>query len=597
MKDKIYSILQKFNQWQKTRISKSNFIIILAAFVGLLGGIAASVLKKLTHFVANYLQNDFHWQYKFYLYLAFPLIGLTLTVLYIRTFIRKHKFEHGVTSILFNISKNGSRLDFHNIYSQIISSALTVGWGGSAGLEAPAVASGASIGSVIGRFFNLNYREVTLLLACGGAAGISGAFNSPIAGMIFAIEVLLPEFSVPAFIPLLIASAVASIISNLLYNQPLFVLVTSDWNVGSFWFYIVLGILLGAYTIFYSRLNRSIIQAFQRIKNAYYKVWIGGIALGIMIALMPALYGEGYIAIQQLLDGNYHLLLKNSLFSDYQNVTWALLLFALITMVGKTFASIVTLSCGGNGGMFGPSVVVGGLFGFVFAFTINTLGIADLNVTNFIIAGMAGSISGMMHAPLTGIFLSAEITGGYVLIVPLMIVAAISYFINKGVLKHSIYTKSLALQGSLLSQENKDHRIIRKLKLKYLIETDFVTLNENDTPKSRSRDIVHTTRNTFPVVDQEGILTGIMSSDQLLMYFVNSDSENINRPIKELAQAPEKVISVDTNMFDVMQIMESKDLRIIPVVCKDGKYLGFVTRVAIFNKYRSLLMRDGEFML
>lgn len=597
MKDKIYLILQKFNQWQKTRISKSNFLIILAAVVGLLGGIAASVLKKLTHFVANYLQNDFHWQYKFYLYLAFPLIGLTLTVLYIRIFIRKHKFEHGVTSILFNISKNGSKLDFHNIYSQIISSALTVGWGGSAGLEAPAVASGSSIGSVIGRFFNLNYREVTLLLACGGAAGISGAFNSPIAGMIFAIEVLLPEFSVPAFIPLLIASAVASIISNLLYNQPLFILVTSDWNVGSFWFYIVLGILLGAYTIFYSRLNRSIIEAFQRIKNAYYKVWIGGIALGIMIALMPALYGEGYIAIQQLLDGNYHLLLKNSLFSDYQNVTWALLLFALITMVGKTFASIVTLSCGGNGGMFGPSVVVGGLFGFVFAFTVNTIGLADLNVTNFIIAGMAGSISGMMHAPLTGIFLSAEITGGYVLIVPLMIVAAISYFINKGVLKHSIYTNSLAAQGSLLTQENKDHRIIRRLKLKYLIETDFVVLNEDDTPKSRSRDIVHTTRNTFPVIDAEGFLTGIMASDQLLDYIVDSESENKNRTIKELAQVPEKVISVDTNMFDVMQIMESKDLKIIPVVSEEGKYLGFVTRVAIFNKYRSLLMRDGEFLL
>lgn len=597
MREKLYSTLQNFNQWQKTRLSKSNFLILLAAFVGLLGGIAASILKKLTHFVADFLQNDFHWQYKFYLYLFFPLIGLTLTVLYIRIFIRKHKFEHGVTSILLNISKNGSKLDFHNIYSQIISSALTVGWGGSAGLEAPAVASGATIGSSLGRFFNLNYREVTLLLACGGAAGISGAFNSPIAGMIFAIEVLLPEFSVPAFIPLLIASAVASIISNLLYNQPLFVLVTSDWNVGSFWFYILLGVFLGAYTIFYSRLNRSIIKSFQRIKNAYYKVWIGGIALGIMIALMPALYGEGYITIQQLLDGNYHLLLKNSLFSDYQNLTWALLLFAMITMVGKTFASIITLSCGGNGGMFGPSVIVGGLFGFVFAFTLNTLGIADLNVTNFIIAGMAGSISGMMHAPLTGIFLSAEITGGYVLIVPLMIVAAISYFINKGVLKHSIYTKSLAIQGNLLTPEDKDHRIIRRLKLKYLIETDFVVLKEDDTPKSRSKDIIQTTRNTFPVVNTEGFLTGIMASDQLLDYIVDSESINKNRTIKELAQAPSKVISVDTNMFEVMQIMESMDLRTVPVVSKEGKYLGFVTKVAIFNKYRSLLVRDGEFLV
>ncbi len=596
MKDKLYTILQNLNQWQKTRISKSNFLIILAVGVGFFGGIAASFLKKMTHFVANFLQNDFHWQYKFYLYLFFPLIGLTLTILYIKTFIRKHKFEHGVTSILFNISKNGSKLDFHNIYSQIISSALTVGWGGSAGLEAPAVASGASIGSNIGRFFNLNYREVTLLLACGGAAGISGAFNSPIAGMIFAIEVLLPEFSIPAFIPLLISSAVASVISNLIYNQPLFVLVTRDWVLESFWLYVALGILLGAYTVFYSRLNSFLMQTFHRIKNAYFKVWIGGIALGVMIALMPALYGEGYIAIQQLLDGNYSSLLQNSLFPAYQNIGWALVLFGLVTMVGKTLASIVTMSCGGNGGMFGPSVVVGGLFGFVFSFGLNTLGVADLNVTNFIIAGMAGSISGMMHAPLTGIFLSAEITGGYTLIVPLMLVAAISYFINKGVLKYSIYTKSLALQGSLLAQENKDHRIIRRLKLKYLLETDFVVLNEEDTPMSRSKDIIHTIRNTFPVVNNEGFLTGVMVSDHLLEYLVDTTSENKNKPIKELVQAPEKVISIDTDMFEVMRIMERMDLRIIPVVDEVGKYLGFVTRVAIFNKYRTLLMRDGEFM-
>jgi CIC family chloride channel protein len=211
------------------------------------------------------------------------------------------------------------------------------------------------------------------------------------------------------------------------------------------------------------------------------------------------------------------------------------------------------------------------------------------------IAGMAGSISGMMHAPLTGIFLSAEITGGYVLIVPLMIVAATTYFINKGVLNYSIYTKSLAVQGSLLTQENKDHRIIRRLKLKYLLETDFVILNEEDTPKSRSRDIVHTTRNVFPVVDNKGVLKGIITSDQLLEYIVDTESENKNRRIKELAQATGKVITIDTNMFEVMQIMESKDLRILPVVCEDGKYLGFVTKNAIFNKYRALLMRDSEY--
>lgn len=596
MNKKLAILLQEFNQWRKTKISKTNFLILLAAVVGVFGGIAASVLKKMTHFVANFLQNDFHWQYKYYLYLFFPLIGISLTVFYIRTFIRKHKFQHGISAILFNISKNGSKVDFHNIYSQIISSALTVGWGGSAGLEAPAVASGAGIGSSIGRFFGLSYREVTLLLACGGAAGISGAFNSPIAGMIFAIEVLLPEFSIPAFVPLLIASAVASVVSNMIYNQPLFVLVSHGWVLESFWYYVVLGVLIGIYTIYFNRLNSYLFRFFGKIKNPYYKVVLGGAALGIMIALLPALYGEGYITIQQLLDGQYHQLLNNSFFSAYQNVGWALVLFGLLTMVGKTVASIITLSCGGNGGMFGPSVIVGGLMGFVFAYGLNILGVADLNVTNFMVAGMAGSISGMMHAPLTGIFLSAEITGGYLLIVPLMIVASIAYLINKGVLKYSIYTKALAVKGSLLSQENKDHKVLRQLKLRYLLERDFVVLKESDTPKSRSKDIINSNKNIFPVVNELGILTGIMYSDQLLECILENNEETQNKTIGALAQPPQKKVTVSTDMFEVMQIMESQDLRILPVTTKSGKYIGFVTKYAIFNKYRTLLMRDGEFM-
>ncbi|MCC7378733.1 MAG: chloride channel protein, partial [Chitinophagaceae bacterium] len=390
------------NDWRKRKISKTNFLIIAAAVVGVLGGVASSLLKKLTHYIASFLQNDFHWQYKYYLYLFFPLIGIFLTILYIRIFIRRHKFQHGIPAILYNISRNSSKLDFHNIYSQVITSAFTVGLGGSAGLEAPAVASGSAIGSNIGRLFGLNYRETTLLLACGAAAGIAGAFNSPIAGMIFAIEVILPEFSIPAVIPLLLASALASVISKLLYSEPLFALVTKDWIVEAFWYYIALGVLIGLYSVFYSKLNSKIFKLFDKIKNRYNKAWIGGITLGILIALLPALYGEGYITIQKLLNGDYTSLLANSLFGQYQNITWALVLFAALSMAGKTFASVITMASGGNGGMFGPTVVVGGLFGFVFAFGLNQTGIIHLNITNFIIAGMAASVSGVMHAPLTG---------------------------------------------------------------------------------------------------------------------------------------------------------------------------------------------------
>jgi CIC family chloride channel protein len=596
MYKKLLKYIDKINAWRKHRISKTNFLILAAAVVGIFGGVAASVLKGLTHYVAAFLQNDLHWEYKYYLYFFFPLIGIFLTVIYIRTFIRRTKFQHGIPAILYNISHNSSKLDFHNIYSQIISSALTVGLGGSAGLEAPAVASGAAIGSNLGRFFGLNYRETTLLLACGAAAGISGAFNSPIAGMIFAIEVIMPEFSIPAVIPLLIASALSSVVSRFIYDEPLFALITKGWVMDAFWYYIILGVIVGVYSIYFSRLNNYLFNAFSKIRNRYNKVLVGGITLGILIAIFPALYGEGYITIQKLLDGNYQTLLANSFFAQYQDIAWALVLFGALTLVGKTFACIITMSSGGNGGMFGPSVVVGGLLGFVFAYGLNQTGMVELNVTNFVIAGMAASISGMMHAPLTGIFLAAEITGGYVLMVPLMIVSAIAYFINKGILKYSIYTKALADQGNLLSVQTQDYSVLRRIKLKYLIEKDFVELRPDDTPKSRSVDIVHTNRNVFPVVTEAGTLTGILYSDQLLELLISSNSEDQNRPIQEIAQPPGKIVSVNTSMFEVMQIMDSLDTRILPVSNDDGVYLGFVTKTGIFNKYRHLLMRQEDYM-
>lgn len=596
MVKRLLKYLDSINQWRKQRISNANFLIVAAAVVGVLGGIASSVLKELTHFVANFLQNDFHWQYKYYLYFFFPLIGILLTVSYVQLFIRRSKFQHGIPAILYNISHNSSKLDFHNIYSQIISSALTVGLGGSAGLEAPAVASGASIGSNIGRFFGLNYRETTLLLACGGAAGISGAFNSPVAGMIFAIEVIMPQFYIPAVIPLLIASAISSVVSKFIYTEPLFVLVTKGWVMDAFWYYIILGILVGLYSIYFSRLNSYLFGVFHKIKSQYKKAWIGGITLGVLIALLPALYGEGYITIQELLNGNYQSLLANSFFSEYKEIGWALVLFGALSLVGKTFACIITMGSGGNGGMFGPTVVVGGLAGFVFAFGLNQTGLIHLNVTNFIIAGMAASISGVMHAPLTGIFLAAEITGGYVLMVPLMIVSAIAYFINKGILKYSIYTRDLAEEGNLVSQGNKDHRVLRKIKLKYLIDKDYVILRPDDTPRSRSADIVHTTKNIFPVVTLEGELIGVLHSDQLLELLVSNNVEDQNRLIKDIAPPPDKKIDVNTPMFEVMQIMERQDTRILPVTGPNNSYLGFVTKNIIFNKYRHILIRQEDYM-
>ena len=596
MNSKTVAIIENLNRWRKQRMSKANFLIIAAFVVGILGGIAASLLKQLTHLIEEFLQNGLHWKYKYYLYLFFPLIGIFFTVLYIKTFIRRRKFKHGLTPIMSDISRNSGKVDFHNIYSQIISSALTVGFGGSVGLEAPIVASGSSIGSNIGRFFGLNYREVTLLLACGAGAGIAGAFNSPIAGMVFAIEILLPTFSIPSFIPLLIAVATASVVSRFLYSKQLFVLVTEGWHMNALIFYIAMAFIIGAFSIYFFKLNFFIQRQFAKVKNTYNKIWIGGIMIGLFIAVFPALYGEGYITIQQLMNGNYESLLANSFFSDFKDNQWMLIGFALLTLFGKSFASLLTLYSGGNGGTFGPSLVMGGFIGFIFAHTINQFGWIHLNTTNFIVAGMAAALSGIMHAPLTGIFLIAEITGGYALMVPLMIVSAIAYFINKGALKHSIYTKSLAESGDLATPEFKDGAILRRMKLKYLIEDDFIILKPEDTPFDRSYDIIHTQRNVFPVVDKDGTLQGIVNSEELLEVLLNKQGIASMKPVQELMHPLTDTVLYSASTFEVMREMENQNIHIYPVVDENNQYKGFISKAGILNKYRALLKRDSDYL-
>lgn len=567
--------------------------MIAAAIVGIMGGLAAAALKTLTHLVAHYLGSDFHSQYKYYFYFFFPLLGLTLTVLYIKTFIRKKKFNHGIPPLIKSVLHGRSRLDFHNSYSQIISSALTVGFGGSAGLEAPAVASGSSIGSNVGRIFGLNYRETTLLLACGGGAGIAGAFNSPVAGMVFAMEVLLPAVSIPAIIPLLIACAFASVAANLVNSEPLFAPTADTWHIEFFWVYVVFGLLAGFYSVYFSKLNEGVHRYFHGIKNAYKRVLIGGLTLGLLVVLFPSIYGEGYIAIQKLLNGDYHSLLANSLFSEYQTHTWILIGFSVLTLLAKTLGCVVTMGSGGNGGMFGPSVGVGALLGFIFAFTLNQTGWVHLQVTNFMIAGMAASVSGVMHAPLTGVFLSAEITGGYVLLVPLMLVSAISYFINKEVRKYSIYTKPLAAEGDFITEGNKDAKVLRQMHLKYLIEDDFVILWAKDFPTDRQEDIIHSKRVLFPVLDTTKKLLGVLTIEELLEHLLHRDKQEIIA-VEHLVQPTDNPAVVTMPMKTVIHMMDQQNTRILPVVDEEGRYLGFVTKNRIFKQYRRLLLKENN---
>lgn len=591
---RLVNYVDAINQYRRTKISNRNFLVFAALLVGILAGLAAALLKSLTHHIEDFLQDGFHWQYKYYLFLVFPTIGILLSVMYVRRFIRKGKFETGLTPLLYTISRKSSKVEPHNIYSQIITAALTVGFGGSTGLEAPIVTSGAGIGSVVGRFLGLSYRETTMLLACGAAAGIAGAFNSPIAGIVFAIEILLPEFSIPAFIPLLLASATAAVVARFFYNEQLFFLVTEGWQFNALIWYVVLACLIGLFSIYFVKAYYFIKHAFYKIKGPYQKVLAGGLLLGALVFLFPTLYGEGFVTMKNLLGGNYTNVITNSIFSSYSNATWAIILFTTITLFAKSAATLITLSAGGNGGIFAPSLIMGGLLGFIFAFSLNSLGIAHVNVANFIVAGMAASLSAIMHAPLTGIFLIAEITGGYVLMVPLMITSAISYLINRSKNKYSIYTKPLAESGELMSYEDKDSTVLNMMKLKYLIETDYLVLNETDSIPERLTEILQSKRNVFPVIDEDNIFKGLVFVEDVLKKAVNNPKID-EMMVRDLLQVSPDTIVINESLKSVMKKMEKENAWLLPVVDGD-RYIGFVSKTAVFNKYRALLIRQADYM-
>ncbi|RYG15802.1 MAG: chloride channel protein [Chitinophagaceae bacterium] len=586
------NFVDQLNQYRQSKISNKNFLIIAAILVGILAGLAAALLKGITHRIEHFLQTDLTWQYKYYLYLLFPTIGILLSVIYVKRFIRKGKFETGLTPLLYAISKKSSRVEAHNSYSQIITSAVTVGFGGSTGLEAPIATSGAAIGSNISRFFGLSYRETTLLLACGAAAGIAGAFNSPIAGIVFAIEILLPEFTIPAFIPLLLSAATAAVVARLFFTEQLFYLVTEGWRIQALGYYILLAILVGLYSIYFTKVNNVVKGGFYKIKNPYQKIVVGGLMLGVLVFLFPTLYGEGYITINNLLKGDYTAVISNSIFSEYSDLPFVIIVFSVVTVLLKSVATMVTLSAGGNGGTFAPSLIIGGLIGFIMAYTVNTLGIAELNVANFIVAGMAAALGSVMHAPLTGIFLIAEITGGYVLMVPLMITTAIAYFINRSVSKYSIYTKPLADKGELSHHEDKDTTVLNIMKLRPLIERANFSLLGTDLLRDKVEDISKSKQGVIPVMNEKGTFIGMVAVNTVLAKVGHlADSDLI---IADLVHVPTVSCLPNADVKDVLLQMDAENLSEIPVVDKFGNYIGIVSKTTVFNKYRTLLSQQGD---
>jgi CIC family chloride channel protein len=584
-------LIYQFTKQRHKYISDKNFLIIAAIWIGMLAGGAAVALKMTVHFLQHSLESGFNVRYENYFYLIYPLIGILLSVIYVKLFHPKVTYDKGLSSIIFAINKRFSIIELHKTYSHVITSALTVGFGGSAGLEAPIAVTGSALGSNTAKNLLMSKADRTLLLASGAAAGIAAIFDSPIAGVVFAFEILLTEVSIPAFIPLLIASASGAVVSKLFYSQPLFHLATDSWSLDAIPFYLLLGVLCGFVSTYMIRSTLKMESFLHKRKNPYSKAIWGGIALGVLIFLFPPLYGEGYGITNKLMNGNYESLFNNSLFFNYKDNTWFVLGFTAVIILVKVFAGAITVGSGGNGGIFGPALFTGSLVGFWFSHGVNFSGITFLHEQNFIAVAMGGLISGVLHAPLTGIFLIAEITGGYVLFIPLMIVSAISYFITRYYESNSIYTKTLIERGFL--PRDKDSSLLSDLSISNLIDVDFSLLNPSQTLGELVEILSKSSRNIFPVVSNKNRLLGIITIDDIREVMFKQKLYN-TMLVADLMSKPKITITVDQRVEDVMKEFERFDVWYIPVLDADDNYIGFVSKTVILHQYRERLIETDE---
>lgn len=567
-------------------------MLILGVLVGLLSGLAVVLIKNLVHFIKELLTWGFVKEFENYLYFLYPFIGLTLTVL-IFSFVFKKVEGQGIPKVLYALAKNSGILKSYHILSSIITSSITVGFGGSVGLEGPTVATNSAIGSNVGQLLNLDKKTITLLLGCGVAGAMSGIFNAPIAALVFVLEVFMFDLSLTSMMPFLAASVTATLSSRMILGDNVLfsISITDPFVKSQFPYFILLGIFTGIISVYFNKCFWLIEKWFEKLKTKKIKLVIGGLALGGILFLVPPLYGEGFETISHLLKGNYQEIVNHSLFFDHKDDILIVLglLFGMIFL--KVIATSVTISAGGIGGVFAPSLFVGATSGFVFAKTLNIFRDSHLSETNFTLVGMAGLIAGVLHAPLTSLFLIAEITKGYELIIPLMITAAIAYLTSKYFVSHSIYAMQLAKRGELITR-HKDKAVLTVMNLKKEIETNFNSVQLDASLRDLLAVVESSNRNLFPVLDSENTLIGIISLDDIRDIMFKSEKYD-NTYVEDLMTPLEDYINLSDNMDQVMQKFTETQAWNLPVVDKQ-KYVGFVSKSKLFNAYRKQLMDFSE---
>ena len=574
--------------WGQTKITNKQFIFLASVLVGITVGFAVIVLKSFAHWVfvfATYINGIIKLSY---INSVLPIIGMLLTVFVIDKFLGG-KLEKGTSQIMYVVAKKASIMPKKQMYAQIITSSLTVGLGGSAGLESPITITGAAFGSNFAQRYRLSYKDRTLLIGCGVAAGIAAAFNAPIAGVLFAIEVLLVDVSIAAFTPIMIAAATGALVSAIVLKENVLLTFNKQqiFDYTNIPFYVLLGLIIGFVTIYYARWFQKIEKFFIRYeKRPYKRALIAASFLAVLIFIIPTLFGEGYESIKTLSENDPGVLLQDTLFSEFRDNKWVLLAFVGAAAFLKVFATGLTLGGGGNGGNFAPSLFLGSYVGYFFSQLITLTGLSKLPVSNFTIVGMAGVLSGLFHAPLTAIFLIAEITGGYSLMIPLMIVSSISFAVSKRFEKHSMDVKHLAKTGQVFTS-NKDSNILSTIETNSIVETDYFTISPEENLEKLVDLISHSNQVIFAVVNKEQELVGIVHFNHIREIIFSNFKVKYTKVQEIMHQATTIVYPFDS-MEVVMKKFEESKMSNLPVV-KNGKYYGFISKAVALESYRTKL--------
>ncbi len=582
-----HKIIDKLLRFKEKNLTDRQFLNIVAAIVGLTVGFSAVILKNSVYLIQNFLKADRFSSFNHYAYFILPIIGIFLVVVFVK-YILKKPIWHGIPNVLYSIAESRGFIKKHNMFSSIFASSITVGFGGSVGLEGPTVATGAAYGSTIGIGLKLTFKQVVLILGAACASSMAAIFKAPLAGVVFAMEVIMIDLTIASIIPLLIASVTAVLTSYFFMGSE----VLYDFHLKEMYefnqipYFILLGVFTGLVSVYFTKVYIATHRIFHKLNSVFVRLLIGGSLLGTLIYLFPILYGEGYEIINQMLNGNSEAVYSSSLFTIFGNNPYLVFAIILAIILTKSFATSLTFAAGGIGGIFAPTLFNGAITGLLFSVVFNFYGI-EIPASNFALVGMAGTIAGVLQAPLTAIFLIAEISGGYQLLIPLMIVALASYLTTRIFITNSVYTFQLAQKGQLMTH-HADKNILKLMDISNLLETDFKIIHPGQTLGDLVKIIQTSERNIFPVVDSNLKFKGMISMGDIRRIIFKQHLYNTIQ-VDSLMTRPSITVSPTESMQEIASKLHTSDYYNIPVIDETGQYLGFVSRANVFSEYRKLL--------